>query len=146
MESTKIIRLKNLSSTSKKRIYDGQKESAKLWNFCVITHKESRDSKEKHPTTKLLREQSKNIYSLHSQTVQSVIDRFQANIDSTRENRKKNKKWRSPHREKFFYPLSWPKQAVKIQQKRVTLPMEREHKSLILYLKNTQSKTKINRP
>ena len=54
MESTKIIRLKNLSSTSKKRIYDGQKESAKLWNFCVITHKESRDSKEKHPTTKLL--------------------------------------------------------------------------------------------
>ena len=134
METTKIMRLKNLSSTSKKRIYDGQKESAKLWNFCVVTHKETRDSKEKWPTAKLLREQSKNIYSLHSQTVQSVIDGFQANIDTTRENRKKNKKWRPPHREKFFYPLSWPKQAMKTQQKRLTLPMERGRKSLVLYL------------
>ena len=53
METAKIIRLKNLSSTSKKRIYDGQKESAKLWNFCIITHKESRDSKEKWPTQNL---------------------------------------------------------------------------------------------
>ncbi len=132
METTKIIRLKNLCSTAKKIIYGGQKECASLWNFCVAIHKEAREGRDKWPTTKLLREQSKNTYSLHSQTVQSVIDRFQANIDSTRENRKKNKNWRYPRREKVFYHLSWPKQAVTIYKNRILLPMGRGRKSLIL--------------
>jgi len=133
METVKIIRLKNLSRTSKKLIYDGQKECARLWNLCCTTHLNARKNGEKWPIKEDLRKSSKGgKYNIHSQTIQMVIATFLANVDTALQVKKINKKMRLPYREKIFYALMWPKQAVKIRDNRIYLPMGRGTKSLVL--------------
>ena len=55
MQKVKIIRLKNLSSHAKKSIFEGQRESARLWNFCVAAHKKAREAREKWPIKEVLK-------------------------------------------------------------------------------------------
>jgi putative transposase len=136
MQKVKIIRLKNLSSKAKSIIIGGQKESAKLWKFCVTTHIKARESREKWPTKDFLQKEVKGgVFSLHSQTCQMIIAQFLANVDTACQIKKQNKKIRLPYKDKHFYPLVWPKQAVKVQKGRILLPMGRGRSSLILPLK-----------
>ena len=133
MQKVKIIRLKNLSSQAKNLIFEGQRESACLWNFCIETHKKAREAREKWPTKDHLQKLTKGkSYSLHSQSIQMVIAQFLANIDTACQIKKENKKIRLPYKEKYFYPLMWPKQAVKIRSNHILLPMGRGRPSLLL--------------
>lgn len=91
VQKVKIIRLKNLSSQCKKRIFEGQKESARLWNFCVGTHKKAREAKEKWPNKDPLQKQTKGkSFFLHSQSIQMVVAPFLANIDTACQIKKEN--------------------------------------------------------
>ena len=136
MQKVKIIRLKNLSSHAKKSIFEGQRESARLWNFCVATHKKAREAREKWPTKDQLQKQTKGkSFQLHSQSIQMVVAQFLANVDTACQIKKENKKIRLPYREKYFYPLMWPKQAVKVRVNHLLLPMGRGRSSLILPMK-----------
>ena len=141
MQKVKIIRLKNLPNKAKDILKQGQKESANLWNFCVTTHMKARESREKWPTKDFLQKQVKvsedgiKKFSLHSQTSQMIIARFLANVDTACKIKKENKKIRLPYKEKYFYPLMWPKQGVKVQKGRILLPMGRGRDSLILPMK-----------
>ena len=133
MQKVKIIRLKNLSSQAKKSIYEGQKESARLWNFCVATHKKAREAREKWPNKDQLQKQTKGkSFQLHSQSIQMVVAQFLANVDTACQIKKENKKIRLPYKEKYFYPLMWPKQAVKVRSNHLLFPMGRGRSSLIL--------------
>ncbi|MCB1075843.1 MAG: transposase [Simkania sp.] len=133
MQKVKIIRLKNLSSKTKNLILKGEKESARLWNFCKETHKKARESREKWPKKEDLRQGAKNLeLNMHSQSIQATIAQFLANVDTACQIKKENKKIRLPYKEKRFYPLMWPKQAVSIQKGRILLPMGRGRPSLIL--------------
>ena len=133
MQKVKIIRLKNLSSQVKKMIFEGQRENGGLWNYCASTHRKAREAKEKWPTKDDLQKQTKgSSYALHSQTIQMTIAQFLANVDTACQIKKENKKIRLPYKEKRFYPLMWPKQAVSIQKGRILLPMGRGRPSLIL--------------
>src|SRR3990167_10196718 len=133
METVKIIRLKNLSLVSKRLIYEGQKECAWLWNLCSAAHLHARKNREKWPTKEDLRRSSKGgRYNIHSQTIQMVIATFLSNVDTALQIKKINKKMRLPYKENVFYPLMWPKQAVKIQDDKIYLPMGRGTKTLIL--------------
>ena len=117
MQKVKIIRLKNLSYKAKSILIGGQKESAKLWNFCVTTHIKARESREKWPTKDFLQKEVKGgVFPLHSQTSQMIIAQFLANVDTACQIKKQNRKIRLPYKEKPFYPLMWPKQAVKVQK------------------------------
>jgi len=136
MQKVKIIRLKNLSSKAKTILMEGQKESARLWNFCTVIHINAREAREKWPTKDFLQKEVKGgIFSLHSQTSQMVIAQFLANVDTACRIKKQNKKIRLPYKEKHFYPLMWPKQAVKIQKGQILLPMGRGRSSLVLPMK-----------
>lgn len=133
MEKTKIIRLKKLSRKTQEVLTEGQKEAARLWNFCVSTHKKARNDKSRWPEKDDLQKATKGgVYALYSQTIQMIVAQFLANIDTTRQVRQKNKNIRYPHKEKHFYPLSWPKQAVKIRNNRILLSMGKGRKSLLL--------------
>ena len=82
MQTVRIFHLKKLSSTASKLVYEGEKEAARLWNFCCATHKTSRESKQKWPNRNSLQELTKQKFALHSQSVQMVCHAFLANIDT----------------------------------------------------------------
>ena len=139
MQKVKIIRLKSLSFHSKKSIFESQRESARLWNFCVATHKKAREAREKWPTKEVLRGGAKPLkLKMHSQSIQATIAQFLANVDTACQIKKENKKIRLPYKEKYFYPLMWPKQAVKVRSNHLLLPMGRGRSSLILPM-NTEN-------
>ena len=82
MQKVKIFRVKNLPAQCKKLIFNGQKESARLWNFCVEAHKKAREAREKWPTKDQLQKQTKGKnFLLHSQSIQMVVAQFLANVD-----------------------------------------------------------------
>ena len=117
-------------------IFNGQKESARLWNVCVETHKKAREAREKWPTKDQLQKQTKGKnFLLHSQSIQMVVAQFLANLDTACQIKKENKKIRLPYKEKYFYPLMWPKQAVKVRSNHILLPMGRGNQSLKLPMK-----------
>ena len=77
---------------------------------------------------------TKGQFALHSQTVQMVCHQFLANVDTARELRKTNRKIRYPYKDKRFYPLFWPAQAVSVERGRIVLPMGRGRASLVFKL------------
>jgi putative transposase len=52
-------------------------------------------------------------------------------IETTRERRKTNPKIRYPYKDKHYYPLLWPAQAVSRERGRIVLPMGRGRPSLV---------------
>ena len=77
---------------------------------------------------------TKGQFALHSQTVQMITHAFLANVETARELRTTNRKIRSPSKDKRFYPLFWPAQAVSVERGRIVLPMGRGRASLVFKL------------
>lgn len=112
----------------------GQMEAGRVWNTCCSLHREARKAEAKWPNRNDLQIATKGCFDLHSQSIQMVVHSFLANIDTTRGLRKTHP-WmgmRYPWKEKRFYPLLWPAQAVHIEATRIVLPMGRGRKSLII--------------
>ena len=59
---------------------------------------------------------------------------FLANVDTARELRQTNRQMRYPYKDKTFYPLFWPAQAVSQERGRMVLPMGRGRPSLVFKL------------
>ena len=105
----------------------------------IFCESQARENREKWPTKDCFQKQTKgNSYCLHSQSVQMVVAQFLANVDTACQIKKENKKIRLPYKKKRFYPLMWPKQAMRIEQGRILLPMGRGRPSLIIPM-NTES-------
>ncbi len=130
MQTTKIYRLGYLNPSLFERLRNAQMEAAKIWNLCKDVHLDARKTRTQWPNQTLLQKATKSNFSLHSQSIQMVAQAFAANIESTRENRKKGRRMRYPWRTKKFYPVSWPAQAVKVKQGKISLPMGRGRKPL----------------
>jgi len=111
-----------------------QMEAAKVWNLCCEAHKQARMDHAKWPGRNELQKATKGQFALHSQSVQMVVHAFLANIDTTRQLRQTHPKMQMkyPWREKQFYPVKWPAQAVSRENGRVVLPMGKGRKSLVL--------------
>ncbi len=119
------------------RMTAAQMEAAKVWNLCVQIHKQARMSHTKWPGRNELQKATKGgQFALHSQSVQMVVHAFLANIDTTRKLRQTHPqmKMKYPWREKRFYPVKWPAQAVSRENGRVVLPMGKGRNSLVLPL------------
>ena len=122
------------------RLREAQIEAGKLWTDIVKLHAEARAGKTKWPTRDTLQKATKGKYALHSQTIQMLCHQLLANVEATAERRRSEPKSRSwlkyPYREKTFFPLYWPAQAVSYdaKAKRLILPMGRGHKSLTFKL------------
>lgn len=108
-------------------------EAAKVWAACRDLHREARKSGAKWPNRTELQKATKGRFALHSQTVQMICHAFLANVDTTRQLRLQgDQQARYPYRDKHFYPLLWPAQAMCLDGNRIVLPMGRGRKSLIL--------------
>ena len=127
MNTVKIYQLKSLSATQMQRLRDIQAEGARVWNFCMETHKAARLTHASWPGRNELQKATKGRFGLHSQSVQMIVHAFLATIDTTRQLRQTHPsmRMRYPYKEKQFYPISWPMQAVSKENGRVVLPMGR---------------------
>jgi len=136
MNTVRIYPLRNLSQTQFRRLRDAQMEAAQVWNLCMHMHKDARVQHDKWPGLKELHEATKHRFALHSQSVQMVMRAFLANVDTTQQLRQTHPhmQMRYPYKDKRFYPVMWPAQAVSREQGRVVLPMGRGRKSLVLSL------------
>jgi putative transposase len=107
-------------------------EAAKVWTKCRDLHLAARKDGTKWPNKDTLQKATKG-YGLHSQSAQMVCHAFLANIDTATQLRRSGRKEiRYPWRDKVFYPLMWPAQAVCVDGNSIVLPMGRGRKSIVL--------------
>ncbi len=136
MNTVHIYPLKHLSSAQLQRLRDAQMEAAQVWNFCMQMHKTARLQHDIWPRRNELQMATKGRFALHSQSVQMVVHAFLANVETTRQLRHTHPhmRMRYPYKQKRFYPVMWPAQAVSRENGRVVLPMGKGRKSLVLPL------------
>jgi len=136
MKTIRVYRLNNLSPTLLRRLKAAQMEAARVWNLCTQTHKAARVTHAQWPGQRELEQATKGQFALNAQAVQQIVHAFLANVKTTRTLRREHPEMRMkyPWREKRFYPVKWPAQAVHREEGRVVLPMGKGHPSLMLPL------------
>ncbi len=135
-KTVQIYSLKHLPKVVFDYIKQSEAESAKVWNYCKNFHQQARITHTYWPDKNILQLATKDIGAkLHSQSIQMVCHAFLGNIDTTRDKRKHGTFFNYPHKDKMFYPLLWPEQAISWEKNRIVLPMGRGNKSLTLKIK-----------
>ena len=134
MKVMRVYRLTDLSPTHFHRFKGAQVEAAAVWNCCMETHKAARLTHASWPGQRELEQITKGRFALNAQAVQQIVHAFLGTIEATRTLRKEHPEMRMkyPWREKRFYPVHWPAQAVHREKGRVILPMGRGNPSLVL--------------
>ncbi len=134
METVRIFSLAGVRPHLRKRLYEAQQEAARVWTVCRDVHLAARQQRTRWPTRDDLQQATKGQFALHSQTVQMICHAFLANVETARELRLTNRKIRYPYKNKTFYPLLWPAQAVSVEHGRIVLPMGRGRQSLLFHV------------
>lgn len=133
MERVRIVSLKSIRNRQSAMIRAGQMEAARVWTVCRDAHLAARQEHGKWPNRDDLQKTTKGRFCLHSQSVQMVTHAFLANVDTARQLQSHGRtEIRYPHKDKIFYPLMWPAQAMRLENKRMVLPMGRGRPSLVL--------------
>ena len=95
---------------------EAQMEAGCLWTDIVGVHRKAREDRTPWPTRDVLQKRTKGRCRLHSQTVQMICHQLLTNVETTSERRRNepsSRRWlRYPYKEKRFFALSWPAQAV----------------------------------
>ena len=134
VETIAIYLLPTLPSSLRRRLYAAQHEAACVWTLCRDRHLAARQQHTRWPDRDDLQRATKGGFALHSQTVQMICHQFLANVEATRERRLTNRRIRYPYKDKRFFPLYWPAQAVSVERGRIVLPMGRGRPSLVFKL------------
>ena len=134
METVHIYPLPTLRKGYARRLREARMEAARVWALCRDLHLAARQAHTRWPTREELQQATKGQFALHSQTVQMVCHQFLANVDTARELRQSNRRIRYPYKDKRYYPVLWPAQAVSRERGRIVLPMGRGRSSLVFKL------------
>lgn len=132
-QTVRIVVLSGLPKSVSSTIRSGQMEAAKVWLACRDALKTAMTERGKWPNRDSLQKLTKGRFALHSQSAQMVCHAFLANVDTARQLRKSGRtEIRYPYKDKHFYPLYWPAQAIAIEDNRLILPMGRGRPSIVL--------------
>jgi putative transposase len=134
METVHIYPLTTLSPSLRQRLDEAQHEAARVWMVCRDLHLAARQQHMRWPDRDDLQLATKGQFALHSQSIQMVCHQFLANVATTQELRHSNRRLRYPYKDKRFYPVFWPAQAVSVERGRIVLPMGRGHRSVVFKL------------
>jgi putative transposase len=134
METVRIYPLPTLLPGYVRRLHEARIEAARVWTVCRDLHLAARKAHTCWPTRDDLQHATKGRFVLYSQTVHLVCHQFLANVDTARELRQTNRKIRYPYKDKMFYPLLWPAQAVSRERGCIVLSMGRGRRSLVFKL------------
>lgn len=132
-QTVRIEVLAGLSRKTSRIIRNGQIEAGKVWGVCRDALKVAMTERGKWPNRDALQKLTKGRFGLHSQSAQMVCHAFLANVDTARQLRQSGRKdIRYPYKDKRFYSLMWPAQAMALDGKRIVLPMGRGRESIVL--------------
>ena len=134
METVRIYRLTGLRPRYQARLCAAQMEAAQVWTLCRDMHLAARRQRTSWPGENDFQRATRGRFALHSQTTQAIFRAFVGTIEATREWRKTNRKIRYPYKDKRFYPLLWPAQAVSRERGRIVLSMGWGRPSLVFHV------------
>jgi hypothetical protein len=112
---------------------DARREAARLWNRMVILHHWFRKRRKLWPSEAQFKAHFKRRFNLHSQTIQALIERFFANIETCKTNRANGLHQRYPHRIKHFLSPTWKKSAITRLGNHLSLSMGSNRKPIEIY-------------
>ena len=102
------------SSKDIDRLYECNRESARVWNTCLEHAKKHHKETGVWINQTQLQKTLKNQFRLHSQSVQSVSHRYLWARDSAYQARRKGESTRYPYRLKKYYPTRWVQDGFRI--------------------------------
>jgi putative transposase len=73
-------------------------------------------------------------FSLHSQSVQAVVEKFYTNLDAARTLRKENSSIRYPYKTKNWFCIHWKKQAIQVSGRDIYLSNGQGRQSIVFKL------------
>jgi putative transposase len=106
----RIIPLRGLSAQQESRCLFLREEAGRCWTDMLNAHIESRGGKWLSSID--LSKMFKGQFALHSQSVQALSEKLEANIDAARELRKTDPETRYPHHTKQYQTVVWKKSAI----------------------------------
>src|SRR3954471_13208242 len=98
-----------------------QREAASVWNDIVREATSYYFTCKKWLSKTEIQAIRKQTYNLHSQTVQAIADKYDANRETIRQLRKTDKKAKYPWRKKFYYCIPLKKASMDISTDTITI-------------------------
>jgi len=125
MKANRVIQIElQVPSRTWQQMTDARIEAARLWNRMVKLHLWFRKRSKKWPTQSQFEKHFARKFRLHSQTIQALIAKFFANIETTRVNRANGEKHaRYPYKKKNYFNPIWKGQHIKVENSYIILPM-----------------------
>lgn len=142
-----IIRL-SLNKTQIKQCYELLEESGKCYSQMILAHVESR--KDKWLSEGELKAKFKGAFKLHSQTIQSVAEKINSNLETARTNRDREFKAAGRIKTEYaseakrLFSVTWKKLGIKIQNGKINLSNGLKNPPLIMSLPLKYSNCNVN--
>src|SRR4051794_20608249 len=98
-----------------------QREAASVWNDIVREANSYYFLFKKWLSKTDIQAVRKQTYSLHSQTVQAIADKYEANRETIRQLRQTDKKAKYPWRTKYFYCIPLKKASMDVSKETISI-------------------------
>ena len=106
----RILPLRGLSAQQEALCLFLREEAGRCWTDMLNTHIDSRGGK--WLSSSDLKKMFKGRYALHSQTIQALAEKLEANVDTALEQRKSDPKARYPYHPKKYQTVVWKEKAI----------------------------------
>ncbi|GIN93048.1 transposase [Siminovitchia terrae] len=109
--------MKTLFRASKEtidRLFECNRVSGEVWNFCLALAKETHLKTGKWITKSELQKRSKGIFPIHSQSVQAVCHKYLFARDAALKARKAGHKTKYPYKKKTYFNTKWANNGFKV--------------------------------
>jgi len=127
----RLLPLRNLNRQQNVLCEALRREAGRCWSDMLQAHIESRG--EKWLSSVDLGKRFKRQYALHSQTIQALAQKLEANVDTARELRQSNPDVRYPYRLKRYQTIVWKRSAIRwTEEGRLSLSNGKRAPALVL--------------
>jgi putative transposase len=126
----RILPLRGLSTEQEALCLHLREEAGRCWTDMLDAHIKSRSRKWLSSID--LSKMFKGRYSLHSQSIQALAQKLEANIDSARELRRSDPEARYPYHAKKYQAVSWKKPAIHLRKDKLLLSNGKNNFPLVL--------------
>jgi putative transposase len=127
----RILPLRGLSVQQKALCLFLREEAGRCWTDILHAHIESRGGK--WLSSSDLKKMFKGRYALHSQTIQALAEKLEANVDTARELRRTDPEARYPYHPKKYQTVVWKEAAIhRLEDSQILLSNGKNDQPLIL--------------
>ncbi|MFD3445385.1 RNA-guided endonuclease InsQ/TnpB family protein [Microbacteriaceae bacterium 4G12] len=117
-----------------------QREAAKVWNDIVRESTSYYFTWKKWLSKTEIQAVRKQTYDLHSQTVQAIADKYEANRETIRKLQKTDKKAKYPWRRKHYYCIPLKKASMEIKEQTIKIKRANFEQNLVSLLTKKKKK------